>query len=287
MLTIFSKELKSYFHSAVGYIFMTVFLLISGLFFALYNLVQGSGYYNDVIFNMTFIFLFLVPILTMKMLSNESREKTDQLLLTSPLKVWEIVMGKFLAAVALFVITVCITFIYPIILSKFGQIALGEAIGGYIGFILMGACFISVGLFISSLTDNLVTAGVGTFGALFLIWIIDSVKSGFPTSINSGVIFAGVLVILICFFIYNSMKNIYLSFGIGIIGIISVIAVYLINKSLYEGLIVKFSGWFSILQRFEPFNIGMLSVSSIVYYITFTSALLYLTICTLDKRRWN
>ena len=282
MLTIFNKELRSYFHSAVGYIFMVVFLLISGLFFTLYNLVPGSGYYNDVIFNMTFVFLFLVPILTMKMISNETREKTDQLLLTSPLRIWEIVIGKFLAAVALFVITVAITFIYPIILGKFGEIAVGETIGGYLGFILMGACFIAVGLFISSLTDNLVTAGVGTFGALFFIWIIDWVKSGLPTSIISGI-----LVLIICLLIFSSMKNIYLSMGIGIIGAISVIAVYLINKSLFEGFIVKFFGWFSLLQRFEPFNIGMLSVSSMVYYVTFSSALLYLTVCMLDKRRWN
>ena len=287
MLTIFNKELKSYFHSAVGYIFMVVFLLISGLFFTLYNLVSGSGYYNDVIFNMTFVFLFLVPILTMKMISNETREKTDQLLLTSPLKIWEIVIGKFFAAMALFVITVTITFIYPIILSKFGKIAVGEAIGGYIGLILMGACFIAIGLFISSLTDNLVTAGVGTFGALFFIWIIDSVKNGLPTSITSGIIFSGILVVLISLLIFNSMKNIYISVGTGTIGAIAVITVYLLNKSLFEGFIIKFLGWFSLLQRFEPFNIGMLSVSSIVYYITFASALLYLTICMLDKRRWN
>ncbi|MFD3156599.1 ABC transporter permease [Haloimpatiens sp. FM7330] len=287
MLTIFNKEFKSYFHSYIGYIFLIVFLLISGLLFTLSNLLPGNGFYNDLIYSMNYIFLFLAPLLTMKLISNETHERTDQLLFTSPVKLWEIVLGKFLAASAIFLIAVIITFAYPLILSHFGTIPAGEIIGAYIGFILMGMCFISIGLFVSSLTDNQVTAAFGTFGALFFIWLIDWLTSALPTSVISGIIFCVLLVLFICLIIYNNTNNIYLSICFGVLSSVIILAIYFVNKSIYDSLIVNFFGWFSLLKRYEPFNIGMLNLSSIVYYITFCITFIFLTIKTIDKRRWN
>lgn len=287
MLEIFNKELKSYFHSSTAYIFLFVFLLISGIFFTLSNLIPGSGSYPNLLYAMIFIFLFLVPVLTMKILASEAHEKTDQLLLTSPLKIWEIVLGKFLASTAIFLIAVIITSIYPIILKSFGSIPLGETIGAYIGFILIGICFISIGIFISALTDNQVTAAMGTFGALFIIWILDWIGSGLPTTVISGVIFAEVLVALIALFVYYNTKNLFISIFTGIIGSIIVLIIYLRNKNLYDGFIVKFFDWFSLIKRYDPFNMGMLSLSSVIYYISFCVFFVFLTINIIDRRRWN
>ena len=127
--------------------------------------------------SLTFIFLFLVPILTMRLISEETRQKTDQLLITSPLSITGIVMGKYLAAVGVFVITLLITVLFPVIMSFFALLGLGwwEILGGYIGFLLLGCSFISVGLFFSSLTDNQLIAAMITFAALLLIWILDFV----------------------------------------------------------------------------------------------------------------
>lgn len=287
MLELLNKEVKSYFHSSASYIFLFVFLLISGIFFTLSNLIPGNGDYPNILYAMIFVFLFLVPILTMKTIATETHEKTDQLLLTAPLRIWEIVLGKFLAAAAIFLLAVVITFIYPIILKSFGAIPLGETIGAYIGFILLGLCFISIGIFVSALTENQVTAAVGTFGALFIVWMLDWIGSGLPTSAISGVIFAEALVVLIGLFLYYNTQNVFVSVTTGIIGSLIVLIIYLRNKNLYEGFIAKFVGWFSLMKRYEPFNMGMLSASSIAYYISFSVFFIILTINIIDRKRWN
>ncbi|MBV7273804.1 ABC transporter permease [Clostridium sp. PL3] len=287
MLEMFSKELKSYFHSSSSYIFLFVFSLLSGIFFTLSNLIPGSGYYPNILYSMVFVFLFLVPILTMKIIASETHEKTDQLLLTSPLRIWEIVVGKFLASTTVFFIAVIITFIYPLILKKFGSIPVGETIGAYIGFVLIGICFISIGVFISALTENQVTAAVSTFGILFIIFILDWIGSGLPTTITSGVIFAEILIAIVALFLYYNAQNIIISVSTFLIGSLVVLIVYLKNKNLYDGFIVKFVDWFSLIKRYEPFNMGMLSVSSIAYYISFCAFFILLSINVMDRRRWS
>ena len=194
MYAVFKREMKMYFTSPVGYIFMGFFLLLSGLFFAMFNLLQASPDYNGVLASITFIFLFAVPILTMRLMSEESRQKTDQLLLTSPLSLVGIVLGKYFAAVAVFGITLLVTCIYPIILSFFGTIPVWEIVGGYIGFLLLGAAFISIGLYVSSLTDNQVVSAIITFSALLFIWLLEWIQQGLPTGKVPGIIFACVLV---------------------------------------------------------------------------------------------
>lgn len=287
MLAIFNKEIKSYFASATAYIFMGIFLLISGIFFALQNVLQSNPYYNSVLGSMNFVFLLIVPILTMKIISEETKTKTDQLLLTSPQSVGGIVLGKYFAAVALFLITLLITVLYPLILSLYGKIGGLEILSAYVGFFLMGCCFIAVGVFISSLTDNQVAAAVGTFGALLFLWILDWIQQGLPSSRISGIIFAIILVLIIASIVYFSTKNIYVGGATVIIGAAIVAVVYLMKKEVYEGFIAKFFGWFSLLQRNEMFNMGVLNLSSIVYYISFAFVFVFLTIRMIEKRRWS
>lgn len=287
MIAVFNKEMRSYFTSAAGYIFMAVFLLISGIFFAFINLLQASSYFNPVLENCTFVFLLLVPVLTMRTLAEETHQKTDQLLLTSPLKLSDVVLGKYFAAVALFVITLLITCIYPLIMSLFGNIGVWEIAGNYIGFLFMGASFISVGLFVSSVTENQVTSAVGTFGALLFIWLIDWLQEGLPTSLTSGMVFAGLLVLSVCVVIYYSTQNTYAVIIAGIVGGVAMAVVYFAKKTLYEGLTARFLGWFSLLKRYDSFSMGMLDISSIIYYITFSAAFVFLTIRMIEKRRWS
>lgn len=287
MLAIFSKEFKSYFYSATGYVFMGVFLFICGLFFANYNIIPGSPAYSSVLSSITFIFLLLVPIITMKLLAEEKHQKTDQLLLTSPLSVSEIVIGKYLASVALFFVTLAITFIYPMILSQFGKLPVGEIVATYIGFSLMGAAFISVGVFVSSLTENQVVAAVASFGVLLLIWILDWVKQGLPTGANSGLVFAVILVAGAALIIYTSTRNIILPAVAAVSGAAVLVVLFVKRAALFEGFLPKFFGWFSLLDRFQNFGMGILDVSSIVYYITFNIAFIFLAIQMIEKRRWS
>lgn len=287
MIAVLKRELKTYFLTPTGYIFMGFFLLISGFFFAIGNLFSASPNYNSMLSTINFVFMILVPILTMRLLAEESRQKTDQLLLTSPLSVTEIVLGKYLAAVTVFLLTVAVTCIYPIILSFFGSIAVSEIIGGYLGFILLGSSFIAVGLFISSLTENQVVAAVVTFSALLLFWIIDVLQQVLPNDTTSGIIFSGLIVAGLVFLIYRSVKNYFLTVITALIGIGGITAGYLINKGIYDGIILRFIDWISLLKRFEPFWRGNLSLSPIVFFLSFITLFIFLTIQMIEKRRWN
>jgi ABC-2 type transport system permease protein len=184
MWAVYKREVKSYFLSPLGYVVMGFFLLVSGFFFTANNIFPMSSDFNAVLGNTSFIFMMLVPILTMRLLSEEKKTKTDQMLITSPLSLTAIVVGKYLAAVSVFLITLVVSFVYPIILLAFGQPSVGEMVSGYIGFFLMGCTFIAVGLFISALTENQITAATSTFGILLLLWVIDWVTP----NINSPVV---------------------------------------------------------------------------------------------------
>lgn len=287
MLAIFNKELKAYFYSASGYVFMGVFLLICGIFFASYNLLPGSPDYSSVLSSIIFIFLILVPIITMKLLAEERHQKTDQLLLTSPVSVSEIVIGKYLAALALFLLTLAVTIFYPLILTQFGTIPAGQITATYVGFALMGSSLIAIGLFASSLTENQVIAAVISFGMLLIVWLLDFIQQNLPSGATAGIVFAGILVACLAVSIYFSTRNIIIPSAIAVIGAGVIIILAIKKLTLFEGFLPKFFGWFSLVDRFQNFSMGILDVTSIVYYITFSIAFVYLTIQMIEKRRWS
>jgi len=288
MLAVFKRELKAYFSSATGYVFMGFFLLLSGFFFAMINLFNASPNYNSVLGEITFIFLIVVPILTMRLMSEEARQKTDQLLLTSPLRLSDIVLGKYFAAVAVFLLTLLITCLYPIILSFFGKLAVWEIIGGYIGFFLLGSSFISIGLFISSLTENQVISAVVTFTVLILLWVLSWLIQALPTSQISGIIFAAILVAGAALFVFYTTRNIYVTGAVVVVGAaIFAVIYFFVNKNFFIGFIGRFFEWFSLLDRYNDFQLGLLSLSPIVYYITFSAAFIFMTVRTLEKKRWS
>lgn len=287
MLAIFSKEFRSYFTSATGYIFMSFFLIMSGIYFAIMNLMSGNPNYNIVLNSITMILLIGVPIITMRLLSEETKQKTDQLVLTSPLRLSGIVLGKYFAALALFAVTLLITGIQPVIISLFGSLPVGEVLGGYIGYFLLGACFIAIGLFISSLTDNQVVAALVTFATLLLLLLMDGIKQALPKDRTSSIIFVGILVIALAILIYFSIRNLYVSIGIGIIGFVAMAIAYVLDKTLYDGIMIRFFDWFSLLRRYDSFAMGIFDLSAVIYYVTFAAAFLFLTIQMIEKRRWS
>lgn len=287
MLAIIKKEFLTYFKSTIGYIFMASMLFFVGLFFYFTNLLSMSPQYIGVLSNITFVFMLVVPVLTMRLLAEEAKQKTDQLLLTSPISVLEIVLGKYLGAISVLLITLAITFIYPLIISTMGALNWGETIGGYIGFFLLGCALISVGLFISSITDNQVVAAVVTFTALLFIWFMDSLIGSLPTDMISGLIFAGVLVAAVVLVFYTSTKNWYISAGILVVGAVAIALGYFLQPSFYYGLIGRVLGWFSLLSRYQDFSLGIFSLSPIIYYITFSGFFIYLTVRMLEKKRWS
>jgi ABC-2 type transport system permease protein len=236
---------------------------------------------------MTFIFLFCVPVLTMRLLSEEQRQKTDQLLITSPLSLTGMVLGKYLAAVAVFLITLVVTFIYPILIGTVGDLHLPSVVGGYIGFFLLGSAFIAVGLFVSSLTENQVIAFFVAFGVLLFVWILDAMMQAMPADPLSGAAFAGIIVLLLAVFLYFTTRNWVVPIAEVLVGGGLVAGFYLTDATIFDGFVVKVFQWFSLLQRYNDFNLGILGLSPIVYYLSFSAVFIFLTIRVIEKRRWQ
>ncbi|ORX23827.1 ABC transporter permease [Thermoanaerobacterium sp. PSU-2] len=172
MLTIYKRELKSYFLSPLAYVLVGFLLLISGYFFATFVLSTQYALMSPVFGNMVFVFMFVSPILTMRLISEEMKNGTDQLLMTSPLRITDMVLGKYFAALTVYTLSLVISLIYPLYLKIYSTPDFGPILTGYIGTFLMGAAFIAIGIFASSLTENQLIAGVIGFSILLLFWIV-------------------------------------------------------------------------------------------------------------------
>ncbi|HHV74352.1 ABC transporter permease [Thermoanaerobacterium sp. R66] len=172
MLTIYKRELKSYFLSPLAYVLVGFLLLISGYFFATFVLSTQYALMSPVFGNMVFVFMFISPILTMRLISEEMKNGTDQLLMTSPLRITDMVLGKYFAALTVYTLSLVVSLIYPLYLKIYSTPDFGPILTGYIGTFLMGAAFIAIGIFASSLTENQLIAGVIGFSILLLFWIV-------------------------------------------------------------------------------------------------------------------
>ena len=178
MGAIYRREMGAFFTSGLGYVFLTVFYAFSGYFFYTDVLSSKITDTSPMFVSMFIIFIFLIPVLTMRLLSEEKKNKTDQGLLTAPISLWELVLGKFLAAFTLFVIAESIIFIYAIILKYLGDVVWPTLIGNYVAMLFLGAAFIAIGLFVSSLTENQMTAAVVSFVVMLILYVYDDMFLG-------------------------------------------------------------------------------------------------------------
>lgn len=178
MGAIYRREMGAFFTLGLGYVFLTVFYAFSGYFFYTDVLSSKMTDTSPMFVSMFIIFIFLIPVLTMRLLSEEKKNKTDQGLLTAPISLWELVLGKFLAAFTLFVIAESIIFVYAIILKYLGDVVWQTLIGNYVAMLFLGAAFISIGLFVSSLTENQMTAAVVSFVVMLILYVYDDMFLG-------------------------------------------------------------------------------------------------------------
>lgn len=184
MLAIFRRELNAYFKAPLGYIFLAIFFYFSAQFFTAVVLSQ-SNQIAYIFTSMFTILIFAIPILTMRLMSEEKRQKTDQALLTAPVSLSGIIWGKFLAAFALFGIGMLITVVYFIILSAMSEPQWSLFFGNLLGLILLSGAMISIGLFISSATESQMVAAIGTLAAMFIIFMLDSIAGMMPDALSA------------------------------------------------------------------------------------------------------
>ena len=173
MLIVYKRDLLAYFRTPVGYVFMGVFLTLSGLMFYLYNLQNLSGDLLTFLSTLTLLVMLLSPLLTMRLICEERQKKTDQMLLTSPISLGSMMMGKYLAAATVMLLTILLTNVYTLIIAFCGKVYMGEWLVGYVGFALQSLAFLALDLFVSCFAKNQMTGAVSAFGANFLLWMAD------------------------------------------------------------------------------------------------------------------
>ena len=188
MFAIFKRELKAYFTSPLGYVFLAIFYAFSGLFFYIFSLSVGSTDISSVFLMMFIVLMVFVPLLTMRLLSEDKKQKTDQLILTAPVSLLSIVMSKFLAAYAIFAIGVAVMPVYGFVMSTFATVSWLPIWGNTVGLLLLGGIFVSIGLFISSLTENQMIAAIGGFFINLMILLMNTLKSALPNGFLQDVL---------------------------------------------------------------------------------------------------
>ncbi len=287
MLAVYKKELRSYLTSMIGYVFIAFILLILGIYFTAYNLQYASPDFGTTLSAVIFLFLIITPILTMRILSEEKKNKTDQLLLTAPVPVWKIVMGKYLSMLTIYLIPILITGCYPLIMGKYGTVSYATVYIAVFGFFLLGCAQIAVGLFLSSVTESQIIAAVITFAALFCSYVMDGISSFFSSTSAASFVTFLVISVLIALMVYQMTKDMVLSSILGVVLIAINIVLYIVRSSLYEGLIQKFLDLLSIANHYDSFVGGILDVSGIIYMLSVICIFVFLTIQCIQKRRWS
>lgn len=287
MLAIYKKELKSYFTSVTGYLFIAFILAIVGIYFTAYNIQSAYPKFETTLSAVTFVFLISVPVLTMKILAEERKQKTDQLLLTSPVSISGIVLGKYLALVTIYLIPVGILCFYPLILSQYGSINFASAYTAIAGFFFLGCANLSIGVFLSAVTESQVIAAVLAFLVLFFCYVTEGIGSFFSSSASVSCLALAVLIIALAWILYLMVKNVLISLIFAIVAEGILLAFYLVKSSLFEGLIQDFLSIFNLSGHYDNFINGIFDVCGVVYFLSVITICIFLTIQSIAKRRWS
>lgn len=287
MTAIYKRELRSYLTSMIGYLFIFFILVVTGIYFSAYQLSAAFPKFEYTLSAVTFVFLIGVPILTMRVLAEERKQKTDQLLLTAPVSVSNIVIGKYLALVTVYAIPVAVMSTYPLIMAKFGTVSFGEAYTAVLGFFLFGCANLAIGVFLSALTENQIVAAVLTFVVLFAFYMMGGISSFFSTASLSTCVTLGLLILAAAIIICTMIKNVLISVIIGVVGEIVLAVVYVIKAELFQGGIQKILEVFDLSGHFNNFTNGIFDINGIIYFLSVIAVCMFLTMQSIAKRRWN
>lgn len=287
MTAVFKHELRMYFRSLTAYVFGAFLLVFVGLGAMLYNIQAAVSNFEFVLSFSSLGFVVIVPILTMRVIAEEKKQKTDQLLYSLPITTTQVVLGKYLALLVMYLIPMAVICMYPLIFAQFGDVYLLTAYGSLFAFYLMGAALIAIGVFISSLTDNQgFAAGIGI--AVILLNYYSVSLSEYVSSTAFGSV-AALLVLTLIFgsVIHHLTGNENFAFGVCVFGMAVIFISYMLNSSVFEGLLPSIMEKLSLFDRFSSFINGVFDITSVVYDLTVIVFFLFLSVQSLEKRRYN
>ena len=300
MKAIYKRELRSYFSSMYGYVYLAFTLCVIGIYVTMNNLLSSTAEMAYTFSDMAFMSIFLIPVLTMRSFAEERRNKTDMFLLSLPIKPYEVVLGKYLAMLSVFGIPVAVTALFGMTLRLFsdGSVLLGSigsSLVAGISYLLLGALLIAICMFISSLTDSVVLAAVGGFAAVLVLYFMDYavviatyIDALFPES-ASLISFICLVALCALFSLVSGLLS--KSSTIGMIAaaalIIPLSAVYVIWSDAFIGLFAKVLTYLSAFATFSSMTLGAFSISGLVFFASAIFFCVYMTVQSLEKRRWN
>ncbi len=287
MTAVFKHELSNYFHSLTAYIFGAFLLAFVGIGAMIYNIQQAVANFEYVLSFVSLVFVVLIPVLTMRVIAEERRHKTDQLLYSLPISTTQVVVGKYLALLVIFLVPLCVIGIYPLIFAQYGEVYLLTSYGSIAAFFIMGAALIAVGTFISSLTENQgFAAGIAIAVILLNYYSVSLAEYVSATALGSAVALC-VLCLLLGVVIRVLTKNENLAYAVALVLMMAVGITYLTDRTVFEGLLSKIMTELSLFERFYRFVNGVFDLTAIVYYLTVIVFFLFLSVQSLEKRRYN
>lgn len=287
MSAVFRHELRSYFHSLTAYVFGAFLLAVIGIGAMLYNLEAAVSNFEFVLSFASIIFVVIVPILTMRTMAEERRQRTDQLLYSLPITTTQVVLGKYLALLVVYLIPLAVISLYPLLFSRFGDVYLPTSYGSLFAFFLMGAALLAVGMFLSSLTDNQgFAAGIGIAAILLNYYSVSLAEYTSSTAMGS-LIALYVIALLLGVVIHNLTRNENLAYGVTLVLIAALSVAYFVNSSAFEGLLPDIMTKLSLFRQFNSFVNGAFDLTAIVYYVSVMGFFLFLSVQSMEKRRYN
>lgn len=288
MLAIYKRELRSYFQSMVGCVFIAFLIAFTGIYFMAYNMSAGYPYFSYTLSGSLIVFLVGIPLITMRSFSEERKNKTDQFLLTAPVSLGKVVLGKYLAMGTVIAIPNVIFCIFPLIIKSQGTAYLMVDYISIGVFFLLGCVYAAIGMFLSALTESQIIAFISTFGILLVLYLWDGILSLLPGTAVSGLVVVLILVILIAVYIWNMTENMVLAGGTGVIGSAAAVIVYFVKSSLYENLLSNLLGRLALANVFTVItNNSIVDLSGITLYLSVIAVFVFLTVQAIQKRRWS
>lgn len=284
MIAVFKHELRNYFHSFTAYVFGAFLLAIVGIGAMLYNLQAAVSNFEYVLSFGMIIFVVIVPILTMRVIAEERKQKTDQLLYSLPISTVQVIMGKYLALLVVYLIPHLIISIYPIIFAQYGDVYLPTSYGSLAAIFIMGAALVALEVFISSLTDNQgLAAGIGIAAILFNYYSVSLSEYVSSTSVGS-IIALALLALIIGAIVRYLTRNETLGYGVTLVLIAAITVTSFIDPTVFEGLLPKIMRQLSLFNRFNTFVSGVFDLTAIFYYISVIVFFLFLSMQSMEKK---
>ena len=288
MAAIYKRELKSCFLSMTGPVFVAFLIAFTGIYFMAYNMTAGYPYFSYTLSGSLIVFLVGIPLITMRSFSEERKNKTDQMLLTAPVSLGKIVMGKYLAMVTVIAIPNVVFCVFPLIIKSQGTAYLAVDYISIGVFFLLGCVYAVIGMFISSLTESQIIAYISTFGILLVLYLWDGILALLPSSSISGLVGVIILLAVVSFYIWHMTGNAVLSGGIALVGAIAGIVTYIVKPEVYENLLSRFLGKLALANVFTDITSNsIVDMTGIALYLSIIAVFVFLTVQTIQKRRWS